>query len=94
MMLHLLSGDFVEILEDLHALQCIRNYSSYEKGDPFLMSYINNHIASIQSRLANLATTSPILKCCYTAAYICSIMLCCQPWCALVIPVCYVLLGS
>ncbi|PKK44067.1 hypothetical protein CI102_10756 [Trichoderma harzianum] len=91
---HLLSEDFVEILEDLHALQCIRNYSSYEKGDPFLMAYINNHTASIQSRLANfLATPSPILKCCSTAAYICSIMLCCHPWCALVIPVSYVALG-
>ncbi|KAJ4860622.1 hypothetical protein T069G_05610 [Trichoderma breve] len=55
---HLLSEYFVEILEDLHALQCIRNYSSYEKGDPFLMAYINNHTASIQSRLANLSYLS------------------------------------
>ncbi|KAL7904694.1 hypothetical protein GGI35DRAFT_192332 [Trichoderma velutinum] len=83
---HLLSEDFVEILEDLHALQCIRNYSTYEKGDPFFMAYINNHTGSLQSRLANLTAPSLILKCCYNAAYICSIMLCCQPWCALVIP--------
>ncbi|KAL5088527.1 hypothetical protein Trisim1_006484 [Trichoderma cf. simile WF8] len=86
MILQLLSEDFVEILEDLHALQCIRNYSSCDKGDPFVMAYINNHTASIQSRLVNLATSSFILKCCSTAAYICSIMLCCHPWCALVIP--------
>lgn len=91
--LQLLSEDFVEILEDIHALQCIRNYSTCEKGDPFVMAYINNYTASIQSRLANLATPSPILKCCSTAAYICSIMLCCHPWCASVIPVGYVVLG-
>ncbi|KAL6792083.1 hypothetical protein J3E68DRAFT_61904 [Trichoderma sp. SZMC 28012] len=84
--LQLLNEDFVEILEDIHALQCIRNYSTCEKGDPFVMAYINNYTASIQSRLANLTTISPILKCCSTAAYICSIMLCCHPWCASVIP--------
>ncbi|KAL6885759.1 hypothetical protein GGI43DRAFT_303172 [Trichoderma evansii] len=83
---HLLSENFIEILEDLHALQCIRNYSSYTKGDPFLMAHINNYTASIQSRLINLVMPSPFLKCCYTAAYICSIMLCCHAWCALVIP--------
>ncbi|EHK18274.1 uncharacterized protein TRIVIDRAFT_47366, partial [Trichoderma virens Gv29-8] len=83
---HLLSEGFIEILEDLHALQCIRNCSGYTKGDPFVMVYINNHTASIQSRIVNLEKPSPMLKCCYTAAYICSIMLCCQTWCALVIP--------
>lgn len=84
---HLLCENFTEVLEDLHALQCIRNCSSYKKGDPFIMAYLNNHTASIQSRLVNLIMPSPMLKCCYTAAYICSIMLCCHAWCALVIPV-------
>jgi hypothetical protein len=84
---HLLGEDFIEVLEDLHALQCIRDYSSYKKGDPFIMAYINNHTASIQSRLVNLVITTPIMKCCYTAAYICSIMLCCHTWCSLIIPV-------
>ncbi|KAL7931191.1 hypothetical protein V8C35DRAFT_310628 [Trichoderma chlorosporum] len=83
---HLLSADFIEALEDLHALQCIRNYSSYTKGDPFVMVYINNHTASMQSRLVNLVTPSSVLRCCSIASYICSVMLCCQTWCALVIP--------
>ncbi|EHK50808.1 hypothetical protein TRIATDRAFT_288672 [Trichoderma atroviride IMI 206040] len=83
---HLLSDAFIEVLEDLHALQCIRNWSSYKKGDPFIMAYINNHTASIQSRIGNLVKTSPMLKCCYIAAYICSIMLCCHVWCTLSIP--------
>lgn len=84
---HLLSDKFIEVLEDLHALQCIRNCSSYKKGDPFIMAYINNHTASIQSRLVNLVKTSPMHRCCYIAAYICSIMLCCHVWCTLAIPV-------
>ncbi|UKZ93267.1 uncharacterized protein TrAFT101_008187 [Trichoderma asperellum] len=83
---HLFSEDFLEILEDIYALQCIRNCSSYKKGDPFFMSYINNHTAFIQSRIVNLVIPSPMLKCCATAAYICSVMLCCHAWCALVIP--------
>ncbi|KAL7895445.1 hypothetical protein HDV63DRAFT_381529 [Trichoderma sp. SZMC 28014] len=83
---HLLSDSFIEVLEDLHALQCIRDCSIYKKGDPFIMAYINNHTASIQSRLANLVITSPMLKGCYIAAYICSIMLCCHVWCTLAIP--------
>ncbi|KAL7917136.1 hypothetical protein ACQKWADRAFT_307473 [Trichoderma austrokoningii] len=82
----LLSDGFIQVLEDLHALQCIRNCSIYKKGDPFIMAYINNHTASIQSRLANLVTSSPMLRCCYTAAYICSVMLCCHVWCTLAIP--------
>lgn len=89
MISHLLSESCIEILEDLHSLQCIRDSSSYKKGDPFIMVYINNYTASIQSRLVNLVMTSPMQKCCYTAAYICSIMLCCHTWCSLVIPVSY-----
>lgn len=90
---HLLSDSFIEVLEDLHALQCIRDCSIYRKGDPFIMAYINNHTASIQSRLANLVITSPMLRGCYIAAYICSIMLCCHIWCTLAIPVSYFVLA-
>ncbi|KAL7959277.1 hypothetical protein V8C34DRAFT_313430 [Trichoderma compactum] len=64
----------------------ISHLLSDDFGDSFHMAYINSPTASIQSRLANLTTTPTILKCCSTAAYVCSIMLCCHPWCALVIP--------
>ena len=52
-----------------------------------LMAHINNHTASIQSRLVGLPNLSPVLECCHLAAYVCSVMLCCKVWCALVIPV-------
>jgi hypothetical protein len=84
---YLLTEDFIEVLEDIHALQCIREVSRFAKGDVMEMAHINNHTASIQSRLVGLPNISPVLECCYLAAYICSVMLCCKVWCALVIPV-------
>jgi hypothetical protein len=84
---HVLTKDFVEILEDIHALQCIRELSSSTSYNPVSMACINNHQASIQSRLVGLVHHSPILECCKLAAYLCSSMLCCKVWCALVIPV-------
>ena len=75
------------MLEDIHALECIRDVPRFTKGDVLLMAHINNHTASIQSRLVGLPNLSPVLKCCHLAAYVCSVMLCCKVWCALVIPV-------
>lgn len=83
----ILTKEFVEVIEDLHALQCIRDVPGYVKWDVVGMAHINNHTASIQSRLVGLPNPSPLLKCCHLAAYICSVMLCCTVWCALVIPV-------
>jgi hypothetical protein len=84
---HVLSKELVEVLEDIHALQCIRALSSSPSYNPLSMACINNHQASIQSRLVGLVDHSPILECCKLAAYLCSSMLCCKVWCALVIPV-------
>jgi hypothetical protein len=84
---HLLTQDFIEVLKDLNALQCIRDLPRFTRGDVMLMADINNHTASIQSRLLGLSNPSPVQKCCCLAAYICSVMLCCTVWCALVIPV-------
>lgn len=82
-----LTKELVEILEDIHALSCIRVFSGPSNCKPLAMANINNHQASIQSRLVGLVGHSPILECCKLAAYLCSSMLCCQVWCALVIPV-------
>lgn len=87
-MSQLLTEDLIEVLEDVHALQRIRETARFPTRDLISMAYINNHQASIQSRLMGLATLSPILECCRLAAYLCSSMLCCTVWCALVIPVC------
>lgn len=84
---HLLTEEFIEVLEDIHALQCIRDFSRSTSRDILLMASINNHQASIQSRLERLVGLSSILDCCCLAAYLCSSMLCCKVWCALVIPV-------
>src|SRR5690349_7811540 len=85
---HLLTKEFIEVLEDIHALQCIRDVSRTTTSDTMIMASINNHTASVQSRLVGLPNHSYTLKCCHLAAYICSVMLCCTVWCALVIPVC------
>ncbi|KAK0724292.1 hypothetical protein B0H67DRAFT_640860 [Lasiosphaeris hirsuta] len=83
---HLLTDKFVQVLQDIQALQCIRDFSRPGDNDVMSMARINNHIASIQSRLVALASPSPVLQSCHLAAYLCSVMLCCKVWCALVIP--------
>ncbi|KAI0537970.1 hypothetical protein GGR58DRAFT_470033 [Xylaria digitata] len=83
---NLFTKEFIEILEDVHALQCIRNAPTPVRFDPNMMERINNHTASIQSRLVGLPNTSPVMSCCHLAAYLCSVMLCCKVWCAPVIP--------
>ncbi|RDW91726.1 hypothetical protein BP5796_02891 [Coleophoma crateriformis] len=49
---HLLTRDFIAVLEDIHALQCIRDVPYFTKADVLLMARINNHMASIQSRIS------------------------------------------
>lgn len=83
----MLTEEFVEVLRDINALQCIRDIPGSTR-DVMLMTRVNNHTASIQSRLVNLPKFSPLLRCCHLAAYVCSLRLCCTIWCPLVIPVC------
>jgi hypothetical protein len=83
---HLFSNDFIEVLEDIYALERIRD--DYRPADCVVSAvFINGHIASIQSRLEALPKLTPMSRCCYLGAYLCSVMLCCTVWCALVIPV-------
>ena len=84
----MLGQDFVTVLEDVHALQIIRNRARlHQTPDPLEIAYINNHQASIQSRLFSLAGRSSLLECVRLAAYLCSSMLCCRVWCGRLIPV-------
>ncbi|KAI0447227.1 hypothetical protein F4803DRAFT_575414 [Xylaria telfairii] len=83
---HLFPNEFLEVLEDLHALQCIRNIPIFKKCDTTMMARINNHTAFIQSKLMGFLDLSPAMSCCRLAAYLCSAMLCCRVWCSLVIP--------
>lgn len=87
--LGLLSGEFVEILEDLHGLQSVRDCPNFVCDDATDMIRIDNHQASIQSRLVGLSGESVSLfsDCCHLAAYIFACQLCCKDWRASSIPV-------
>ncbi|KAJ5125678.1 N-ethylmaleimide reductase [Penicillium atrosanguineum] len=52
---HLLGEDFVEVLKDVFALQCIRDSAFFGQEDVITMTHIDNHQASIQSRLSHLS---------------------------------------
>ncbi|PMD45856.1 putative N-ethylmaleimide reductase [Hyaloscypha variabilis F] len=78
---HLLGEEFVDVLKDVYALQCIRDHSPYfGPQDVISMARIDNHQASIQSRLVSLQKRSAISECCHLAAYLCSAMLRCKLW--------------
>lgn len=76
----LLGEEFVEVLKDVFALQCIRDSALFGKEDVISMAHIDNHQASIQSRLVSLPNSSSISECCHLAAYLCSTMLRCKIW--------------
>lgn len=84
---YLLTNEFVELLRDIHALQCIRDFACFTDGDVMSMVQVDNHQASIQSRLVSLLTTSSFLDCCHLAAYLCSTMLRCKIWRDSAVPV-------
>lgn len=83
-----LGEQFIEILEDVHALQCIRDNLWGAKENVISMAYIDNHQANIQSRLVGgLSGHSSFSECCHLALYLCSSMLRCKIWRNSVIPV-------
>ncbi|TVY83896.1 hypothetical protein LSUE1_G001963 [Lachnellula suecica] len=82
----ILGPDFIGILTDIYALQCVRDSDIFSKDDAISMRYIDNHQASIQSRLVSLPNYSSISECCHLAAYLCSAMLRCKIWGASTIP--------
>lgn len=84
---HLLGYEFVEVLKDVYALQRIRDSAMFGTEDAISMAHIDNHQASIQSRLVSLPSRSSISQCCHLAAYLSSSMLRCQMWRCSTIPV-------
>lgn len=79
--------DFIEVLKDIHALQSIQEFPGYSCQNPIEMLRVDNHQASIGSRLVNLPKLSPITEACHLAAYLGACMLCCKVWRHSVIPV-------
>jgi hypothetical protein len=84
---YLLSEEFVEVIKDVFALQCIRDSALFGIEDVISMAHIDNHQASIQSRLVRLPDSSSISACCHLGAYLCSTMLRCKIWRTSTIPV-------
>lgn len=76
----LLDDEFIEVLRDVYALQCIRETSFFGAEGVMTMAHIDNHQASVQSRLVALSSGSRITECCHIAAYLCSTMLRCKLW--------------
>ena len=79
--------DFVEVLKDIHALQCIQDLPSYTCQNPIEMCRIDNQQASIGSRLVDLPKLSAVMEACYLAAYLSACMLCSKVWRHSVMPV-------
>lgn len=84
---HLLTKEFIEVLEDIHALQCVRETAPSGFDDEIRMARIDSLQASIQSRLVSLPTSSSLLECCNLAAYLCSAVLRCKRWLSSFVPV-------
>ncbi|KKP04932.1 hypothetical protein THAR02_02953 [Trichoderma harzianum] len=78
--IHLFTNDYVEVLKDIHALQCVQDLPGYSCQNPVEMLRVDNQQASIGSRLVDLPKLSPYMEACYLAAYLSACMLCCKVW--------------
>jgi len=79
-------GEFITILEEIHALQCRRDMNTCWE-DPVSLAQTDNHQAWVESRLASLPTSSCLAECCRLAAYISAYMLFSEVWCSMFLPV-------
>jgi len=79
--------NLVEVLKDIHALQCIQDLPGYSCQNPIEMLRVDNHQASIGTRLIGLPKLSPVMEACHLAAYLSACMLCSKVWRHSVIPV-------
>lgn len=84
---HLFDENFLEVLRDIHALQCVQDLPRYSCQNPVEMLRIDNQQASIGSRLVDLPKLSNTMEACYFAAYLSACMLCCKVWRHSVMPV-------
>ncbi|KAH8645410.1 hypothetical protein BX600DRAFT_485035 [Xylariales sp. PMI_506] len=84
-MVPLFTDEFVEVVKDINALQCIRNSPSFV-DDTVAMVHIDNQQAWIESRLWALPRGSAFQECCNYAAYLAANLLCCKVWRTSAIP--------
>jgi hypothetical protein len=84
---YLFPEEFSDALRDIHGLQCIRDSPNFICKDTAEILRLDNHQASVQSRLVSMPRLSVFLECCYLAAYIAASQLCTKVWRASSIPV-------
>ncbi len=84
---HLFTDEFIEVIEDINALQYIRNSLPQVCDDAVTISQIDNQQAWIESRLWALPKGSSFQECCNYAAYLSANILCCKVWRTSAIPV-------
>ncbi|KAH9907791.1 hypothetical protein F4778DRAFT_719121 [Xylariomycetidae sp. FL2044] len=87
---HLFGDEFMQITEDIHALQEIRETSDAVAKDAIAMLHIDNQLASIESRLFECMVPNlddnPILACCILALYLSTYSMYTETWQAVLIP--------
>ena len=86
-----LGDEFLSIVQDIRALQTIRDDTDIDGRDAVTIMHFDNHQASIESRLYNLGHDplrfeNPVLYCCILSAHVCTYMLFTEIWDASVIP--------
>ncbi len=59
---HLLTDEFVGVLKDIRALQCIRDSAYFPAEDVMSMTQVDNHQTSSQSRLVSSAKKSSNIR--------------------------------
>ncbi|KAH7027848.1 uncharacterized protein B0I36DRAFT_375518 [Microdochium trichocladiopsis] len=82
---HLLSSDFIEVLKDIQAFQLVRDASLFGEATNLPPAQIDNHQASIQSRLSDAVemtgeSEGSLQESLRVAAYLCCTMLRCRIW--------------
>lgn len=87
---HVFGGDLVKVVQDIYALQHYRESSIVDLDDPTSLLHLDNHQASIESRLySQFLTTdesSGALAGCILALYLCTYMLFSEVWAGHFIP--------
>ncbi|KAL9075795.1 MAG: hypothetical protein Q9157_003896 [Trypethelium eluteriae] len=86
-----LGNTFLSIVQDIRALQVIRDTTDVDQRDAVTIMHLDNHQASIESRLYNLGKDpmrfqNPTLYCCILTAHICTYMLFTEVWGASWVP--------
>lgn len=86
-----LGNDFLAIIEDIKALQTIRDTVEVDHHDTISLMHLDNHMASIESRLYNLGMgplryEQPTLYCCILSAYLCTYALFTVVWDSSLLP--------